>query len=172
MNRREALTLTAALFGGVIVGSQAWLTGCVASKNTVLNFSNKDFQFLDEIGETILPKTDKSAGAKEAHIGEFMKTIVTDCYDSEEQKLFFSGIEEINKRSKKKFSKAFLALSDTLKNFNYWLIWTKRLLSYGKSKPTQTALFFIDETIDYLGLFFIGARHNTSTPLQPCAGRL
>src|SRR5882672_1292889 len=94
MNRREALTLTTMLAGSTIIGSQMWLSRCSPSKKKNGLLSDDDVHFLDEVGETILPKTAKSPGAKEAHIGEFMKTIVTDFYDEAEQKTFLDGIEK------------------------------------------------------------------------------
>ena len=63
---------------------------------------------LDEIGETILPKT-KTPGAKDAAIGQFMQTIVTDCYYPAEQKIFMDGIEELKKRCDQKYNKDFLS---------------------------------------------------------------
>lgn len=111
MNRREALTITTLMLGGTIIGSQMWLSGCSPSKKKTDFLSDDDILFLDDVGETILPKTDQSPGAKEVHIGEFMKTIVADCYDDNEQKIFMDGIEKINERAMDKFSKSFLRLS-------------------------------------------------------------
>jgi hypothetical protein len=56
MNRREALTLTTLMIGGTIIGSQMW---CSPAKKKIL-FTDNYLLFLDEVGETILPKTDKS----------------------------------------------------------------------------------------------------------------
>lgn len=111
MNRRKALTLTAALMGGTIIGSEVWLTGCTSPERKTGLLSEEDILFLDEVGETILPKTDRSPGAKETRIGEFMRTIVIDCYDDAEQKVFIDGIQKINDLSKKNFSLSFLNLS-------------------------------------------------------------
>jgi hypothetical protein len=111
MNRREALTLTSLVVGGTIIGSEMWLSGCSPAKKKPVLLSDDDILLLDEVGEIILPKTDRSPGAKDARIGEFMKTIVTDCYDEPEQMMFMDGIEKIDGMSKKKFSKPFLKLS-------------------------------------------------------------
>jgi Gluconate 2-dehydrogenase subunit 3 len=96
MNRREALTAAAALLGGTIIGAQAFLTGCVSPEKKDGVFSPEDIGLLDEIGETILPTTAKSPGAKAAKIGEFMKTMVIDCYSASEQKIFFEGLAKFS----------------------------------------------------------------------------
>ena len=101
MNRREALTATAALMGSAIIGSQAFLSGCSRSETKVEGFSDDVLALLDEIGETILPATASSPGAKASKIGEFMKIIVTDCYSPAEQKTFFEGISVIQETQRK-----------------------------------------------------------------------
>ncbi|MES1161115.1 MAG: gluconate 2-dehydrogenase subunit 3 family protein, partial [Bacteroidota bacterium] len=71
-----------------------------------INFSNDDVAFLDEVAETILPATD-TPGAKEAKVGEFMTTIVRDCYTEKDQKIFVDGMQKLNEESKKKYGHAF-----------------------------------------------------------------
>ncbi len=115
MNRREALSSVALLLGGTIIGAEAFLSGCTTNDKKIgaagLNFSPDDISFLDEVGETILPATASSPGAKEAKIGDFMKTIVNDCYEEKDQKTFVDGMGKLNDASKKKYNKGFLDLS-------------------------------------------------------------
>jgi hypothetical protein len=110
MNRREALTATLALFGGTVIGSQTFLSGCSTEKKEVVPFSMDDLQLLDEIAETILPTTQSSPGAKAAKIGEFMRDIVMDCYDEKERKVFLSGIDTFRKKVKDNFNSEFVSL--------------------------------------------------------------
>ncbi len=114
MNRREALSSVAILLGGTIIGAEAFLSGCKNSDNKIsgaLDFSKDNIAFLDEVGETILPATASSPGAKEAKIGEFMKTIVTDCYEEKDQKIFAEGIGKLNAAAKAKYNKDFMDLA-------------------------------------------------------------
>ena len=111
MNRREALSRVALIFGGTIIGAEAFLSGCKTTPAKVGLFSVDDIALLDEVGETILPTTASSPGAKAAQIGEFMKTIVTDCYTEDDQRIFTEGIGKLNDASKKKFDKEFMDLS-------------------------------------------------------------
>jgi len=111
MNRRDALSSVALLLGGTIIGAEAFLSGCTSNDKKIgaagVNFSTDDIAFLDEVGETIIPAT-TTPGAKEAKIGLFMKTIVTDCYEEKDQKIFTEGMKKLDDASKKKSSKSFL----------------------------------------------------------------
>src|SRR5690606_7320821 len=105
MNRREALSRVALLFGGTIVGAEAFLTGCRNSSAPAetLTFSPDVISLLDEVVETILPTTASSPGAKAAAIGEFMKVKVKDCYGDNDHEIFIEGIEMLNEASDKKY---------------------------------------------------------------------
>jgi hypothetical protein len=111
MDRREALSAIALLVGGTLVGAEAFLTGCKTTGKKEGLFAAEDIALLDEVGETILPTTASSPGAKEAKVGEFMRTMVTDCYDEDDQKAFTDGIGKLNDASKKKFDKEFMELA-------------------------------------------------------------
>ena len=111
MNRRDALSRVSLLLGGTVLGAELWLSGCTNPQKNIgaggLNFSNDDVAFLDEVSETILPATD-SPGAKDAKVGEFMTTIVRDCYTPDNQKIFTDGIKKLNEASKQKNGKYFM----------------------------------------------------------------
>lgn len=111
MDRRQALSRVALIMGGTIIGAEAFLSGCKPTPKKEGLFATDDIALLDEVGETILPATASSPGAKEAKIGEFMKTIVTDCYNEDDQRAFTEGIGKLNDASKKKYDKSFAALT-------------------------------------------------------------
>lgn len=102
--------------GGTIIGSEFFLSGCAADRSEEVFISDEDIHFLDEVGETILPETDQSPGAKAARIGEFMSLMVHDCYSEEEQEIFLSGIKSLNTRAKETFSSNFIALKPAQKH--------------------------------------------------------
>ncbi|MFI5156801.1 MAG: gluconate 2-dehydrogenase subunit 3 family protein [Chitinophagales bacterium] len=112
MNRREALSSVALLLGGTIIGAEAFLSGCTNADKNVgaagLDFSTEDLAFLDEVGETIIPTTAGSPGAKATKIGEFMHTIVRDCYEPKDQQVFIDGMKKLEDASKQKNGKGFL----------------------------------------------------------------
>lgn len=115
MNRRDAIARVGILVGGTVVGANAFLTGCAPKRTeegvAAFNFSADNVAFFDEVGETILPDTSASPGAKAAKIGEFMKAIVSDCYEEKDQLIFMDGISKLNQVSEEKFGDEFIKLS-------------------------------------------------------------
>ncbi|MEP6682540.1 MAG: gluconate 2-dehydrogenase subunit 3 family protein [Parafilimonas sp.] len=116
MDRRQALSRVALIFGGTIIGAEAFLSGCKTTPKKDGLFAADDIALLDEVGDTILPTTAASPGAKAAQIGQFMKTIVTDCYTEDDQRVFTDGIGKLNDASKKKFDKSFMDLDANQKH--------------------------------------------------------
>ena len=111
MDRRQALSRVALILGGTIIGAEAFLSGCKTESKKESLFAADDIALLDEVGETILPTTAASPGAKAAQIGQFMKTIVTDCYTEDDQRAFTDGIGKLNDAAKKKYDKSFMQLT-------------------------------------------------------------
>lgn len=112
MERRELLKMIALVTGSALIGGEFFLSGCTNENAKIggATFTDDDIAFLDEVGETILPKT-KSPGAKEAEVGKFMTVMVNDCYDDYDQKIFHEGIAKLNDAADKKFKKGFMKLS-------------------------------------------------------------
>jgi hypothetical protein len=145
MNRREALSSVALLLGGTIIGAEVFLSGCTNADKKIgsagLNFSPDDISFLDEVGETIIPATD-TPGAKEARIGEFMHTIVRDCYNEREQQIFVDGMSKLNDASKQKNGKSFLE-SNPAERKSLLIDLDKEQKEYTtKKKPEDPAHYF------------------------------
>jgi len=115
INRREALSRVAIIMGGTVLGAEAFLTGCKTNTKGV-SFSQEDIDFLNEVGETILPATD-TPGAKAANVGAFMQIMVSDCYEAKDQEIFMQGMAELKfKASKAKIGKAFMEASPEERN--------------------------------------------------------
>jgi hypothetical protein len=107
MDRRELLKMVALLTGGVVMGSEVFLTGCTSPGKADVGFTPANISLLDEVGETILPAT-SSPGAKAAQVGEFMKVFVTDCYTQRQQETFAKGITQLEEASQKMNNKSFM----------------------------------------------------------------
>lgn len=110
MDRREAVKYISVLLGGTVVGANAFLTGCKSKTGSIREWSKEDIAYLNEIGETILPKT-STPGAKDANVGQFMTTMVNDCYEESDQKVFREGMDKLNDAADKKFGNNFMKLS-------------------------------------------------------------
>jgi Gluconate 2-dehydrogenase subunit 3 len=110
MERRELLKMIAVLTGGAVIGGEVFLSGCKSNTAGGTSFSASNIALLDEVGETIIPATD-TPGAKATKIGEFMKIMVTDCYNEEQQKVFTEGMAGLDDACKKLNSKTFMDCS-------------------------------------------------------------
>ena len=99
INRREALSRVAIIMGGTILGADAFASG-IRISTTNIALTKMDIAFLNEVAETILPKT-KTPGAKEANVGAFMQIMVNDCYETKDQAIFMEGIKKLDEASKK-----------------------------------------------------------------------
>lgn len=106
MNRREALEKVSYMLGGTFVGASAFLNSGFTFVDKGL-FDKDQIAFLNEVGETIWPKTD-SPGAKEADVGSFMSVIVKDCYTPADRKVFTDGMAALEQRCKQENGKGFM----------------------------------------------------------------
>jgi hypothetical protein len=96
MDRRELLKLIAIATGTAFVGGEFFLAGCTnPDAGPSMTFSQDDIAFLDEVGETILPKTN-TPGAKDAKVGAYMTVFVNDCYTEADKKVFHEGIRKLD----------------------------------------------------------------------------
>ncbi|RVU03051.1 gluconate 2-dehydrogenase subunit 3 family protein [Mucilaginibacter limnophilus] len=110
MTRREAISRVSLLLGGVIIGADAFLTGCKPSSKTIFEFTDKDIALLNEIADTILPAT-STPGAKDANVAPFMVTMVKDCYKEKDQEILAAGLAKIQEAADNKYNKDFMQLS-------------------------------------------------------------
>lgn len=102
MERRELLKMIAAATGAAMIGMPAFVYGQEPVPNANNAFSDVDVAKLDEIAETILPRT-RTPGAKDAGVGLFMAQFVTDCYTAEQQATFRAGLAAIDERAGGRF---------------------------------------------------------------------
>jgi len=102
------LKLIAVATGTAFIGGEFFLSGCTNPEaGPSMVFSQDDVAFLDEVGETILPKT-TTPGAKDAKVGAFMTVMVNDCYPAADQKIFHDGMQKLNDACKEMNSVSFM----------------------------------------------------------------
>ena len=109
MERRELLKMLGLFTGAVLIGGDVFFAGCKNPASELRRKLSKDeLALLNEIGETILPTTKSSRGAKAAKVGEFMSVFVNDCYEDYHLEAFNDGLTKINDDCEAKTGKAFL----------------------------------------------------------------
>ncbi|MDQ6609248.1 MAG: gluconate 2-dehydrogenase subunit 3 family protein, partial [Bacteroidota bacterium] len=110
MDRREAVKYISILMGTAIIGGDAFLLGCKSGTGKSEWLSADSIAYLDEIAETILPRT-TTPGAKDAQVGRFMTVMVNDCYEEGDQKAFKEGMDKLNDASKSQFNNTFMEIT-------------------------------------------------------------
>ena len=152
MERREALRKIAYLMGGAI---SATTMGVLfesfqvydPSKNYYL-YSASDEEILAEFAEIILPTTASSAGAKAAGVGTLIPLMIKECYPPKLQEVFKNGFEAMLTKSKTKYNKEYLNLSNDEKN---------QLMSELKQEAIDTnsepSFFLLARDLTILGYF-------------------
>jgi hypothetical protein len=103
MDRRELLKLIAAATGCALVGME----GALAAPAVRAPFSKRDLAMLDEIAETIIPRTD-TPGAKDAAVGAFIARYAQACYDPAQLRSLQQGIGTLDTRMRAQAKADFL----------------------------------------------------------------
>ncbi|MGB5169872.1 MAG: gluconate 2-dehydrogenase subunit 3 family protein [Eudoraea sp.] len=104
-------TISLASGGAIILPTAGLLQSCEYHPKNRVTLQKEDIGFLNEIGETILPATEASPGAKAAEIGNFMYSIFQDCMEPENQAIFLSGLNELDAQAAALFNTSFIDAS-------------------------------------------------------------
>ena len=111
MKRRELLKMIATATGTAFVGSNVLAYTVLPMENLKLTgFSKDEVAFFNEVGETILPRTD-TPGARDANVGRMMAIMVADCYKPSQRKTFRDGIDSLKAKAESTYNKDFLLLT-------------------------------------------------------------
>lgn len=146
MNRREALERVSYLLGGTVIGTSALLSSGFTFTSKPENdlFDLAKIELMNEIGETILPKT-TTPGAKDANVGAFMAICVKDCYTPADQQMFLSGLSKVEQHSRDSYGKAFATISAQQR--------TDLLNQLLKESKTYNSQRKAGESAHYFGMF-------------------
>lgn len=173
MDRREALSRVAFLFGGTIVGAEAFLSGCARhnrSSLTGMYFDEEHVSLLNEIAETILPATEASPGAKAADVGTFINTIVTDCYKTDEQKAIGDGLVQLNEHAKRHFQDTFVDL-EAAQRHDLLVILDKEANDFVKGEDNHPHYFTMIKQLTLWGYFTSETGSRQALRYNPVPGR-
>ena len=106
MHRRDLLKLIAAATGCALIGTER----AFAAPATQSIYSKRDLAMLDEIAETIMPRTD-TPGAKDAAVGAFIARYSEACYEPAQLHILKDGIATLDTRMHSKAHVDFLHAS-------------------------------------------------------------
>ncbi len=112
MDRKGFLQQLTLLGGCTLMAPTVLLQSCRVEPRIWSNLSAKDIALLDELGETILPKTDGQPGAKEMEIGKYVVEVVTACLSPEDRDTFLYGLTSIDANSIADFGRPFEDLDE------------------------------------------------------------
>jgi hypothetical protein len=97
MDRRELLRAIAALTGCAFVGAEGLFAAATAADSVA--YTPAQIALLDEIAETILPRTD-TPGAKDAQVGAYIARYSAACYTPANLAVLRAGLSDIDTRSR------------------------------------------------------------------------
>lgn len=173
MNRREAIAKVAWIMGGTVLGAELFMTiGCNPSREGVDGlFDTDQIRLLDEIAETILPKT-STPGAKAAKVGEFIPVMVRDCYNKEDQSVFVNGLSSLEKRFKEKYGQSFMD-SDVAKRTAFLIELDKEQKEFARNKKPEEPnhYFSMMKQLTLLGFFTSEVGATQALRYVPVPGR-
>jgi cell division ATPase FtsA len=174
MNRRELLKMVAAATGGVVIGGEFFLAGCKnpdAGVGESATFGESDIAFLDEVAETIFPKT-STPGAKDARVGQYMSVMVTDCYEAKDQEAFRDGMKKINEACDKMHKHGFMKASPEQRK-ELLVSLDKERAEYQKTKKKEDPNHYFQafKQLTIMGYFTSKEGREGATNYQPVPGK-
>jgi hypothetical protein len=174
MDRRELLKMIAAATGGVVIGGEFFLAGCKnpeAGVGVSSTFTESDIAFLDEVAETIFPKT-STPGAKDARVGQFMTVMVNDCYEEKDQKAFHEGMKKLDDACNKMHGHSFMKASPEHRK-ELLVAVDKERGEYQKTKKQEDPNHYFQafKQLTIMGYFTSKEGREGATNYQPVPGK-
>ena len=115
MKRNDFLKRLSLLGSGTFLIPAGLLSSCTYTAKIRAGLTTKDIPLLDAIGETIIPSTGGTPGAKATNIGAYMVLMVTDCFKPEDQQIFVDGLNDLDQHCATKYNHSFLDMKATQK---------------------------------------------------------
>ena len=111
MKRREALSSISLAAGAAVLLPVGLFSSCQEEDYQGQFFAQSTIELINEIGETILPETPNSPGAKAAKVGNFLDSYVNACVGKSQQEVLKNGLITFSESCKEKTGKSFIRLS-------------------------------------------------------------
>ena len=116
MNRRDAVQRIGLLMGGVALSGPV-VSGILGEKTHFgesVYATPQQEKLLAELADVIIPTTD-TPGAKAAGAEQFIIRVIRDCHPMDEQKAFYTSLDQFARDSKAAYGKDFAAQSNDQK---------------------------------------------------------
>lgn len=173
IDRREAIRRVSAMLGGAaFIGGTSLIAACSkeapATADTAVAaapaagatpeppltmFTAEEVAYLDEIAETILPRT-STPGAKDAKTGRFMGVMVQDCYTQADQEIFKKGMTTLNDACTKAHGHGFMQATPEHRTELLTAIDKEAKAYQDKKKPDEPNHYFrMIKELTLLGFF-------------------
>jgi hypothetical protein len=181
MNRRNYLKSLLALTS-LGIGSFSifkWLGSTELQSPITFHDWSKKVLILTELAETIIPKTD-TPGAKEAGVGKYIISVMSNCYDQQQQKKFLSGLSDLEDYAESEYGMTFIESDSSTRqaivaHFSSSLIESSTLMLKIKNKFLGKSFFFTlrELTVEGYCMSYLGSTQGLSyDPVpgvyQPC----
>lgn len=117
MNRRDLFKMIAAATGMAMVGGDLLAQGVTAADSSSVSaaFTAADIALLDDVAETILPRTD-TPGAKESGAGAQIAKNISDCFTSQQRTIVKEGLLALQAACLHRYQHKFAALTPEQKH--------------------------------------------------------
>ena len=110
MNRRQIIKQLG-IAGGAAVLAPSLFTNC-SSEHYQLSFLTEDeFKLLDELADFTLPVSEKSPGARQAQVANFIDRYISVCYTKDQKLTFQQGIVIFRKQCYDFYNKGFVNMT-------------------------------------------------------------
>lgn len=170
MTRRELLKLITIATGTALIGGELVFSAC-SRKNRFrsIHFSPSEMDLMDEIAETILPRTN-TPGAKDAKVAEFIAKTVENCYFENDQEIFKNGLKTIDELSNSKYNNDFQKLP-TADRFALISSLDIEAKSYNRPEGGQNHYFTMIKQLTLMGYFTSEVAQTKTLRHIPIPGR-
>ncbi|NKI30587.1 gluconate 2-dehydrogenase subunit 3 family protein [Croceivirga thetidis] len=111
MHRKRFLQQSLLAMGGTLVVPSLILQSCKVEPRVWSSLTDKDIGLLNEIAETILPKTANLPGSIDLNLGDYIIDTVNACFMEEDKDVFLTGLTTFEERCIAENGKPFERLS-------------------------------------------------------------
>ena len=107
---RQTFIKQLGLGGSIALLSPTLFTSCKTDKYELLFFTVDQYALLDELSEVILPRSNRSPGAKDAKVAHYMDSFVFHCFAEDRQVELKADLASIENQSLERYSQSFYTL--------------------------------------------------------------